>query len=207
MLIAIDGPSASGKGTVGRKIAEHFGINYLDTGKLYRKVALELIKSGKKTDDEKSAIEIIKQQDFNNLDKENLYSEEIAGAAAVVAAIPAVRTALFDFQRKVASDKKGAVIDGRDIGTVVCPDADIKLFITASLEERAKRRYKELQKQDDSVIYDDVLQDLVKRDERDTTRKVSPMVPAKDAITIDTTNMNINQAFDKLLSVILSSAS
>lgn len=215
IVIAIDGPSASGKGTVGRGLAAHLGMEYLDTGRLYRKVGQKLIKSGLNAEDAKDHFSKVAQfaaklalgLKIQEIEHDNLASEEIGKAASIVAAIPGVRKALLDFQHKVAASPNGAVIDGRDIGTVVCPDADLKLFITANLKARAERRYKELQKQDNGVIYSNILRDLQERDERDSGRKISPLQPAEDAIVIDTTTMDIKDVFEKVLSIIPSSAS
>lgn len=215
LLIAVDGPAASGKGTLARRVAEHLGAVYLDTGKLYRAVGYALIKSGKNvdaaadfdSDSAKYAASSAENLDISALNNQDLSLEEVGRAASFVSAIPAVRKALLKFQRDVAKNPKGAVIDGRDIGTVVCPEANPKFFITASLETRAKRRFIELQKRDNGVIYDSVLQDLKARDERDSKRKISPLKPANDAIHIDTSNMSIDDVFNKVLSVILSSTS
>ncbi len=216
MLIAIDGPAASGKGTLARRIAGHFGLVHLDTGRLYRAVGYEFMQQVDdvaKAEDKDSDAAALAAKIAGNLDiakltdnsySKKLTSEGVGRAASIVSAIPAVRKALLDFQRMIASTSEGAVLDGRDIGTVVCPDANVKLFITAGLETRAQRRYKELQKQDDSIIYADILQDLQKRDERDRKRSVAPLLPAEDAIQIDTSEMDMDEVFEKALSVIAS---
>lgn len=213
LVIAIDGPAASGKGSLARRLAKHFGAEHLDTGKLYRLVGLKLIESGENVEaareenskPSKRAIEIAKKLHLSEIDSQDLGTEEIGKAASIVSAIPEVRAALLEFQRKVAASKNGAVLDGRDIGTVVCPDADLKFFITANIETRAERRYKELQKQGNDVIYTSVLEDLKGRDERDSARKISPLRPAIDAICVDTTNLNVDEVFVKVLKKIESS--
>lgn len=214
LIIAIDGPAASGKGSVGRKLAKHLGYVYLDTGKLYRLVGWKALQEGL----DMEAMRDVHSQEagkaaflasaikINEINAPNLSLEEVGNAASVVSAIPGVRQALLAFQREVAASPKGAVLDGRDIGTVVCPGADFKFYITAAVETRAERRFKELQKQDDTVIYRSVLQDLQRRDERDRTRAMSPLKPAQDAIRIDTTAMNLEEVFKKVLSMVLSKA-
>lgn len=207
IVIAIDGPAASGKGSLGRKLAKHLGLEYLDTGKLYRYVGVKLMQSGvdiKKAEDHNSdvsfqAIEISKNIRVNEMDKEDLQCEGVGAAASIVSAIPGVRKALLDFQRSVGISKNGAVLDGRDIGTVVFPEADFKFFITANIEVRAERRYKELQKHRNGVIYSSVLEDLKERDKRDSMRKISPLRPAKDAIHIDTTYLDADEVFRQVL--------
>lgn len=208
LVIAVDGPAASGKGTLAKKIAEYFDLAHLDTGKLYRFVGYKLleqginpenIKEGKNLEFATKAARNIKLQDLTST---NLSSEDIGKAASIVSAIPEIRKALLDFQRKIAKSSKGAVLDGRDIGTVICPDADYKFFITANIEARAKRRYKELQNKGSAVIYTSVLKDLEERDERDLRRKISPLVPAEGAIYIDTTNLDVDTVFEKVISLI-----
>ncbi len=209
LVIAVDGPAASGKGTLARKIANYFDLIYLDTGKIYRAVGYRLINAGidpeslKNPTNLSKAIKIAKSIKINDLSEQELGSEEVGRAASISSAVPEIRAALLDFQRKVAKSRKGAVLDGRDIGTVVCPNADFKLFITASLEARARRRYKELQKKGNKVIYTAVLKDLKERDERDSKRAISPLVAAKDSIHVDTTDMNENAVFEKVISIIL----
>lgn len=215
MLVAIDGLAASGKGTLGKKIASHFGMAYLDTGKLYRIVGYKALKDklnlGKVSANDPEEIEkvlkIAENINIKEIDEIDLSNEEIGIAASIVSAVPGVRQALLGIQRKTAKSPKGAVLDGRDIGTVVCPDADIKLFIVADLETRAERRFKELQKNDSRVIYSSVLQDLRDRDDKDKKRSISPLTPAKDAILVDTTRMSMDQVFDKAMSIILSHTS
>lgn len=216
LVIAIDGPAASGKGTLGRRLAEYLGLVYLDTGKLYRAVGYQLMQSGEDVSDAedhhsnaaKQAIKLAEALEFDQLQNpELLQCEGVARAASIVSAIPGVREALLAFQRKVAMRPEGAVLDGRDIGTVVCPNADVKLFISAGLEARAERRFKELQKHDKACMYDAVLEDLRRRDRRDAERSSAPMKPAGDAIRIDTTHLGLDEVFDEVLSVIHASTS
>ncbi|HET7595260.1 MAG TPA: (d)CMP kinase, partial [Stellaceae bacterium] len=181
MIIAIDGPAASGKGTLARSLAAHFRLAHLDTGKLYRAAALHAIASGGDPADPAVAGPAAERVSAADLEDPRLRDEAVARAASVVAAIPAVRQALLAFQRDFARHPPaaaGAVLDGRDIGTVVCPDATAKLFITASPEARARRRFKELQEGGDEAIYERVLQDMKDRDARDSQRRAAPLVPA-----------------------------
>jgi 3-phosphoshikimate 1-carboxyvinyltransferase len=202
LTIAIDGPAASGKGTLARRISTYCGYPYLDTGSLYRMVGLKLIYNDKDPADKTAAIEAaqsISEQDFAN---PRLRQERVGNAASIVSAIPEVRQALLDYQRQFAAKTEGAVLDGRDIGTVVCPEADLKFFITASLEARAKRRHRELQGQGIEVVFESVLADLQERDERDSKRTVAALVPAEDAIHIDTSDMSAREVFEKILGYI-----
>ena len=207
MLIAIDGPAASGKGSLGRRLAKHLGLDYLDTGKLYRYVGYKLIEEGYDLDDitikEKEvsakAVEAANNIDITDIEQRNLGSEKIGKYASVASAIPEVRDALLDFQRNVAKSKRGAILDGRDIGTVVCPDADYKFFITANIEIRAERRHKELQNKGNEVIYTSVLDDLKQRDDRDSKRAIAPLKPSVDAIFVDTTTLNADEVFELVL--------
>ena len=192
MIIAVDGPAAAGKGTVARALARHFGYHFLDTGSLYRMVGLSVLRAGKDPDDRESAIiaarglEPAKYQDWE------LRGEDVGAAASIVAVIPEVRAALLDFQRAFARLEPGAVLDGRDIGTVVCPDAEVKLYITASVEVRARRRQAEL----GAESHDEVLADILSRDARDQKRLTAPLVPATDAVVIDTSDMGIEMAVE-----------
>jgi cytidylate kinase len=200
-IIAIDGPAASGKGTLARRLAARFGFAHLDTGKLYRATALAVLEAGVDPADTSTAEKVARTLDISHLTDPRLTREDVARAASVVAAIPAVRAALLAFQRGFArhppSPAKGAVLDGRDIGTVVCPDADLKLFITASAESRADRRAKELRQDDAAARYDAVLQDMKERDARDSERRVAPLSVASDAVTIDTTLLDADQVFEQ----------
>jgi CMP/dCMP kinase len=205
IIIAIDGPAASGKGTLARRIAERFGFAHLDTGKLYRATALGVLEAGGDPADPVAAEKAARSLDFSRLVEPRLVREDVARAASVVAAIPAVRAALLEAQRRFAHHPplvgnipaKGAVLDGRDIGTVVCPDATVKLFVTASAESRALRRAKELRQDDAAAIYDAVLQDMRERDARDSERRVAPLAAAPDAVTIDTTALDADQVFER----------
>ncbi len=188
MIIAVDGPAAAGKGTLARAIAKHFGFHFLDTGTLYRRVALAVLKSG---EDAGQVAQRLNDYAFN---ESELRSEDVGAMASVVAVIPAVRSALLSFQRDFAAQKPGAVLDGRDIGTVVCPEAHVKIYVTASAEVRAKRRQEELKSYGQDVDFEAVLDDIRKRDERDSTRAVAPLLPAKDATILDTSDMTIEAA-------------
>jgi cytidylate kinase len=185
--VAVDGPAAAGKGTVARAVAEHFGLAHLDTGALYRAVGLKVLEGA----DPVTAAQSLTPAD---LEREDLRTPEAADAASKVATIPEVRAALRDFQRAFARRAGGAVLDGRDIGTVICPDAEVKLFITASDEVRAERRWRELKERGINATLADVLAELRERDRRDTTRTDSPLRPAEDAIIIDTTHLSIDEA-------------
>ncbi|MDW3117622.1 (d)CMP kinase [Roseovarius pacificus] len=185
--IAIDGPAAAGKGTVSRAVAAHFGFAHLDTGLLYRA-------TGRRTLDGTDPVEAARALRASDLEADDLRTPDVAQAASRVAAIPQVREALVDFQRAFARRAGGAVLDGRDIGTVICPEAEVKLFVTASDEVRAGRRFRELQENGFDTTLDEVLDDLRTRDARDSARAAAPLKPAGDAITLDTSDMSIEQA-------------
>jgi len=202
MLIAIDGPAASGKGTLGRLIAAHYGLPHLDTGKLYRAVARDTSAVGHAPSDADAALAAAKALDPATLDDPTLMGTRLGEAASIVASHPGVREALRAYQRAFAGQVSGAVIDGRDIGTVICPDADVKLFVTASADERANRRFKELAGKGDNITYDEVLADIRARDERDTNRAVSPLRQAGDAALLDTTKMDIDAAFRAAVAIV-----
>ncbi len=200
-VIAIDGPAASGKGTLARRLARHFDYAYLDTGGLYRAVALE----AHRTDGD--AIKAAQNVGKLDLTDPEIKSESTGGMASKISALPQVRAALLDFQRDFAAhppgDKAGAVLDGRDIGTVVCPDADVKIFITASVETRAKRRFlEEFGPKGTDADYQAILAELIQRDERDMTRQNSPLKPATNAHLLDTTNSDIEAVFEQALKLI-----
>ncbi len=201
MIVAIDGPAGAGKSTIARRIALHFGIAHLDTGSLYRAVALEALALGDPADPA-IAERAAKALDLSLLEDRRLRDEQVTAAASMVAAIPAVRAALFDFQRDFAHRPGGAVLDGRDIGTVVCPDADAKLFLTATPEARALRRTRELQGEAGGSIYQRVLADMKARDARDSVRQAAPLVPADDAIVIDTSTLDADAVFAAALAAI-----
>jgi cytidylate kinase len=202
LVIAVDGPAASGKGTLARRLAAHYGLAYLDTGSLYRATALAVMLAGGDPSDEAAAVEAAQTLDPVRFTDEQLRSPGAGEAASKVAAIPAVRTALLDLQRSVASKIPGAVLDGRDIGTVVCPDADAKLFVTAAPETRAQRRHLEHLGRGEDISYDEVLADIRRRDERDSGRAVAPLVPPADAHLLDTTELGIEAAFQAALDLV-----
>ncbi len=202
VVIAIDGPAASGKGTLAKRIADHYRLPCLDTGLLYRAVARDVLKRGAAVDDTAAAIAAAQALDPKTFDDPALRGEKAGEAASVVAKIPEVRAALLDYQRKFARSPYGAVLDGRDIGTVVCPEADVKIFVVASPEERARRRHKDHVARGDGVTYDQVLEDIHRRDQRDMGRDVSPLWPAKDAVTLDTTELNAAEAFKASLAIV-----
>jgi cytidylate kinase len=205
-VITVDGPSAAGKGTLARRLAGHFGFEFLDTGSLYRGVGLAVLRQGLDPADETSATMAADALRPEILGDPALRAETTSSAASKVAAIPSVRAAILNWQRDFARDAArtsgGAVLDGRDIGTVVCPDADAKLFITASLEARAERRVKELQARGETAIYARVLQDMQERDARDQGRSISPTKPATDALIIDTSGLTADQVFERALAFI-----
>ncbi len=202
MVIAIDGPAASGKGTVARTLAEHFGLDYLDTGSIYRALGYKIMQIDGDPENEELAIKTARTISEEDLKNPHLYDEGVGRYASIVSAIGEVRNVLFQFQRDFAQSTRGAVLDGRDIGTVICPDADFKFFITADLEARAERRYKQLQNKGNPIIYQSVLEDLQRRDERDSKREAAPLKKAEDAIHIDTTNMGADEVFEKIVSTI-----
>ena len=194
MIIAVDGPAAAGKGTVARGLARHFGYHFLDTGSLYRMVGLAVLRGGGDPNDRAAAIRAAQTLRPRTYRDEDLRGEDVGKAASIVAVIAEVRAALLDFQREFAGKPPGAVLDGRDIGTVVCPDADVKLYITAAPEVRARRRMMELAERGASVPYETVLAEIRDRDERDRGRAAAPLVAAADAIVIDTSAMGIEEA-------------
>jgi CMP/dCMP kinase len=200
MIIAVDGPAASGKGTLARRLADHYGLAHLESGLLYRAAASQALLAGGDPADPKDAEAGAKRVRFDQLADPRLKEERISNAASLVAAVPAVRATLLAFQRDFTRNPpggaKGAVLDGRDIGTVVCPEASAKLFVTASPEARAMRRFKELQASGAPAIYERVLQDMKLRDARDRERRVAPLVRAKDAFELDTTALDADAAFE-----------
>jgi CMP/dCMP kinase len=202
MIIAIDGTLASGKGTIARRIAAWFGLPYMDTGRLYRATGVAAIKERVDLADGELVAAVASSLDLNDFEEAELRTAEAGVAASKVAALPDVRAALLQLQRDFANQKLGAVLDGRDIGTVVCPDADVKLWIDADVEVRAKRRHLELRKAGDAITLEDLTQQLRERDERDANRKDAPMKKAADAVLIDTTDLTIDAAVDKARAVI-----
>lgn len=205
-VVALDGPAASGKGTIGRLIAQEFGFAHLDTGGLYRAVAARMLAGDLEPSDAKEAEATARALEIGDLGRSNLRDEDVGRAASVVAAIPGVRAALLAYQRNFAArppaGAKGAVLDGRDIGTVVCPDAQVKIFVTASAEERARRRVAELKTKGEVVDPATVLADIKARDERDTNRADAPLKSAPDAHLLDTTELAIPAAFAKAKAII-----
>ena len=202
MIIALDGPAASGKGTLARKIAARQGLPHLDTGLLYRATARALIDAGERLDDEQRAIAAARGLGLTDFDEASLRGREMGEAASIVAAHPGVRAALLDLQRAFAARPGGAVLDGRDIGTVICPYADVKIFVTASPETRANRRALELKGRGETVDYSEVLDDIRKRDARDSSRSAAPLLKADDAVTLDTTHLDIDGAFSAALAIV-----
>jgi len=192
-VIAVDGPAASGKGTIARALATHFGLPFMDTGLLYRAVALNLWRWGGDPGNEFEALRACNELNLDADDPE-LRSEPVSKIASSVSAYPGVRAALLERQQSFARQVAGAVLDGRDIGTVIAPDADVKLFVTATAEVRAERRKRELEARGMHATYNDVLADIRSRDERDSHREVAPLVPAKDAILLDTSNLGVEEA-------------
>jgi cytidylate kinase len=199
LILAIDGPAAAGKGTLARRLAAEYNLAYLDSGSLYRGTALTLLRDNLESPDESAAVAAARKLKPELLTDPELRAEATGRLASQVAAIPAVRAALLDWQRDFAkrppAGKQGAVLDGRDIGTVVLPDAMVKLYITASDEARAMRRFKELQAKGETAIYARVLEDMRERDGRDTARSTAPMRPAEDALIIDTSALDADQVF------------
>ena len=208
MIVAIDGPAASGKGTIAKKLAEYFNLSYLDTGILYRAVALQMLTKGMNEKDSQSAEKVARQVSIASIDHTGIRTQAVSDLASKIAAIPGVRQELLDRQRRFAQNpdpgKDGAILDGRDIGTVVCPHADFKIFIIADLEIRAKRRWKELLQSDPTVIYCEVLEEMRSRDERDTNRKDAPLAVTSGALVIDTSNKSIDVSFNEAKNWIMS---
>lgn len=202
MIIALDGPAAAGKGTLAKRLAKHYGLNYLDTGSLYRATGLAVLRAGGDPEDPAAAEKAARSLTEELRTSPDLRAEATAQAASKVAAIPAVRAALLEFQRSFAATPPGAVLDGRDIGTVVCPAAEVKIFVTASVEKRAERRFKELLDKGETAIWDAVLQDMKERDARDSGRSVAPLVPAADAVVLDTSELDADGAFAAAVSII-----
>jgi CMP/dCMP kinase len=202
MIIAIDGPAAAGKSTLARRIAKHYDLPHLDTGSLYRAVARDVQRAGHGLDDAEAAAEAARRLDPATLSDPGLRLKGSGEAASVVAAFPQVRAALLMFQRSYAAQPGGAVVEGRDIGTVVCPHAAAKIFVTASAESRASRRYKELLSYGVETTEEVVLREIKDRDRRDSARPISPLKPAEDALLLDTTELDIEKAFAAALDLI-----
>jgi cytidylate kinase len=202
VIITVDGPAASGKGTLAKRLAKHYGLPHLDTGLLYRGVGYLMLESGHSLDDVAAAARIAHALDLSKIDHEMLRSDAVGEAASRVAAIPGVRAALLKLQQDFARQEAGAVLDGRDTGTVIAPDADVKIFVTASPEERARRRHIELAARQTPVEYCVVISDIKKRDERDSGRSIAPLKPAPDAVLLDTTHLDIEAAFRAAIEIV-----
>jgi cytidylate kinase len=197
MIVAVDGPAAAGKGTIARALAARFGFHFLDTGLLYRMVGHAVLEAGHDPTDGEAAIRAAEALDPSRYAKTDLRAQAVADAASIVAVIPEVRRALLGFQRDFARKPPGTVLDGRDIGTVVCPEAAVKIFVNASPEVRAQRRARELAEAGAPADFPSVLAEIRTRDERDSKRLTAPLVPASDAYILDTSNMDVRQAIEK----------
>jgi len=202
MIIAVDGPAASGKGTIARRLADVYGLHHLDTGLIYRAVAKAVLDAGYSPGNAERAIAAAIALDPTRFDEKTLKAQPVTEAASVVAAIPEVRQALMNFQRQFATKPPGAVLDGRDIGTVIAPGADVKLFVVATPDERARRRTLELQARGEPIDEQEVLADLLRRDERDSRRTAAPLKAAPDAHLLDTTHLSIDAAFRAAVEII-----
>jgi cytidylate kinase len=202
MIIAIDGPAASGKGTIGKRLAEHYGLRHLDTGLLYRAVAKAVLDAGHDPNDRARAIAAAQSLDLSVFDEASLKRPGLAEAASIVSAIPEVRAALLAFQRAFAAAPPGAVLDGRDIGTVIAPHADVKIFLDASPQVRAHRRYLERKARGEDASEAEILAEILRRDERDRTRAAAPLVRAPDAHLLDTTHLDIDAAFRAAVAIV-----
>ncbi len=214
IIIAIDGPAASGKGTLAKQLAQKLNLVHLDTGKIYRAVGKQLMEQGYSADYIKDmgvfteeGLKLAASLTLDDLRRDDLDDEGVGNMASIVGSIPELREALLDFQRDIATNPEGAVLDGRDIGTVVCPDATVKFYVTASLETRATRRYKQLQSNNNNVTYTDILQNLQARDARDSSRASAPLVVAQDAIRMDTTTLSLDDMVSQALEIIQSRTS
>lgn len=202
LVIAVDGPAASGKSTLAKRLAARLGLHFLDTGLLYRAVARQLLDRGLDPDDADAAVRIAAALRPEDIEPDHLHGEGVGDAASRVAAIPAVREALLSLQRRFARQPPGAVLAGRDIGTVICPDACVKLFVTASREERARRRFEQLRRRGEAPIYARVLEELEERDRRDSERAVAPLCVAPDAFVLDTTAMDVEASLAAALDLV-----
>lgn len=202
LVIAIDGPAASGKGTVAKQIAKILGLSYLDTGKIYRAVAYKLLEQAIDPADETQALAIAEKITLEDIQHPHLYKEKVGGIASVISAYPSVRKALLNFQQEFSDCSNGAILDGRDIGTVVCPHADYKFFITAEASTRAKRRYDELHAKGNPLTFEQVAEEIKRRDKRDSSRKAAPLKAADDAVSIDTTHLSSDEVVEQVLELI-----
>jgi CMP/dCMP kinase len=202
MIIAIDGPAASGKGTLGKRLAGHYGLRHLDTGLIYRAVAKAVLDAGHSPDDRARAMAAADALDPRHFDEAALKRQAVGEAASLVSAIPEVRKLVLAFQREFGRAPPGAVLDGRDIGTVIFPDADVKIFVTATAEVRARRRAAELEQAGERINAADVLADIRRRDERDSKRAIAPLKAAPDAHLLDTTHLDIDAAFRAAIDIV-----
>jgi cytidylate kinase len=202
MIIAIDGTTASGKGTIAKRLAAHYGLPHMDTGRLYRATAVAALKEGVALDDEARLAGVAAALDLNDFDEAELRTADAGKAASKVSALPKVRQALFELQRAFATQSGGALLDGRDIGTVIAPDADVKLWVDAAVAQRGQRRWKELSGYGEDVTLEQVIQQLRERDQRDQNRADAPAKMAADAVLIDTTDLTIEAAVEKALAAV-----
>ena len=202
MIIAIDGPAASGKGTLGKRLAAHYGLRHLDTGLIYRAVALAVLEAGHPLDDVAHATAAATALDVGRLGDPELKSAKVSEAASIVSAIPGVRAALLAFQKDFAARPPGAVLDGRDIGTVICPQAEVKIFVTASPQVRARRRFLEMQALNKTVTEQEILADILRRDERDSSRSTAPLKAAPDAVVLDTSTLDIDGVMRAAIAIV-----
>ena len=203
MIIAIDGPAASGKCTIARRLAEAFGLPHLDTGLLYRATARAVLDSGGDINDLAAAVSAARGLGLTDFDESSLRGKDMGEAASIVASMPAVRAVLVDAQQSFAARQSGAVLDGRDIGTVICPNADAKIFVVAEAEVRAQRRALELRKRGEAGDYETVLDDIRRRDERDLGRSTAPLKLAVDAVVLDTTKLDIEAAVAAAMAIVM----
>ncbi|MDZ5762288.1 Cytidylate kinase [Candidatus Cyrtobacter comes] len=199
-IVAIDGRAASGKGTISHIVAEKLGLDWLNTGLLYRAVAFIALKGGISIHEYKELVQIAQNISLSDLEESHLYASHVGRFASIISSVPEVRQALFYMQRSFPVGKKGTVIEGRDIGTVIFPDADVKVFVTAELKERARRRFVQLQNRGEKIIYESVLKDLQERDQRDEGRDCSPLQIAKGSIVIDTTDLSVDESVSLVMS-------
>ncbi|MCC8942186.1 (d)CMP kinase [Bradyrhizobium ivorense] len=202
MIIAIDGPAASGKGTLGKRLAHHYGYRHLDTGVIYRAVAYAMLEAGADLTNEVLAVAAALELDPEKFGNPVLKTQRVGDAASVVSAIPKVREVLVNFQRQFAADPPGAVLDGRDIGTVICPNADVKIFVVADPRVRARRRTLEARGRGEEADEEAVLADIIKRDERDQNRAIAPLRPAADAHTLDNSNLDIEAGVRAAIAIV-----
>ena len=202
MIIAIDGTTASGKGTIAKRLSAHFGLPHMDTGRLYRAAAVAALKAGVPLSDADAVAKLAEGLDLADFDEAELRTDEASKASSVVAAIPEVREALFNLQRAFATRPGGALLDGRDIGTVIAPDAEVKLWVDAAIEQRGERRWKELVGRGEDITLAEVIRQLEVRDTRDQSRKDAPATKAADAILIDTTDLTIDAAVEKAVAAV-----